>query len=180
MYRSLIAAIAAAIVACATVQPSPQAPAALLALPPSAYGKTVSLAQQIQIEAAGETHELQVYLQIDRESVNLAAMVAGQTAAKLTWDGHTLHEDRSAWLPQGLRGEVILSDLQLALWPAQVVASALPTSFQLVATPQKRELLRNNQPFMTVEYLDSAHLEIVHHEYNYRLSISSIDLDEAR
>jgi hypothetical protein len=150
----------------------------MLRLTPASFGKTVSLTQHLSIEAGNKREQLEAYLEIDATSVKLAALALGQTAARLLWDGKSMETSRAAWLPSEVQPELVLNDLQLALWPAEAIRAALPSGWMLDVTPTSRQLKRGEAVVVDITFAGSARLELVHHRFGYRLRVETIVLDE--
>lgn len=160
---------------CAT-SPTPTAnepDSPLLRLAPASLGRTLALQQQLTVAARGQTHRLDVILEADADSVRLAMMNLGQTVARLEWNGRELTETRVSWWPAAVKGERILSDLQLVLWPAQAISAALPGGWTLDAHAGERVLRREGTVVATVSYPSATRAELVNLRHGYRLSIDS-------
>ena len=172
--------LAAVLVACAAPPTSPpvanrQTP--LLRLSPATLGRSLALQQQLAVTAAGQTQRVEVLLEADPDVVRLAVLNLGQTVARLEWDGQRLQETRSAWWPAAVRGEFILSDVQLVWWPADAVRAALPPGWTLRETPDRRELAEGGELAVVVRYLSPAQVELDHLRAGYHLRIESISLN---
>lgn len=166
--------------ACAQRSPlPPDASAAppLLRLAPATLGRTLAVQQRLTVQFREQTRTVEVLLEVDRESLQLALIAAGQIAARLQWDGRELQIEHAPWWPQAVSGERILSDLQLVLWPAVEIEAALPPGWSLSEDYGKRVLRRHDEVMVTVRYETSALAELVHASDGYRLLIESHDLE---
>jgi hypothetical protein len=152
----------------------------LLRLPPAALGRSLALQQRLDVFVHGRApQQVEVLLEADAQAVRLALVSLGQTAATLQWDGQQLQETRAPWWPAAVRGERILSDLQLVLWPAEAVRAALPTGWTLEASTEQRVLRLNGDAVATVRYAGAQHAELVNLRDGYRLAIESRSLGGA-
>lgn len=98
-----------------------------LALPPAALGCTLAVQQQLTVLPPGQRAQtLDALLEVDAQHVRLALFHMGQRMGVLDWDGHQLDTQLSRWWPSQLAPQQVISDMQLALWPAAVIANALP------------------------------------------------------
>ena len=157
--------------ACTTV---PTAPGTLLLrLSPGSLGQILALQQQLTVESRGQTRVLDVILEADAQSVRLAAMNMGQTAARLEWDGTSLSESRAPWWPAAIGAERILSDLQLMLWPADAIRAALPADWSLQSDASDRELRHAGKVVARVHYLSRTQSELDHVRDGYRIRVQS-------
>ncbi len=160
--------------ACVTteVRSSP-GPGALLALSPGSLGRELHLAQRVTVHRGDQTWAFDAQLEADAHVVQLAAFLLGQTVAKLSWDGATMEQSHSERAPDVVTPERILSDVQLAFWPAAAVREGLPSGYSLLDDGARRTVLHDGRPFVSVNVGDLARVELEHHAYGYRLTIES-------
>ncbi|EGI78386.1 putative Phospho-N-acetylmuramoyl-pentapeptide-transferase [Hylemonella gracilis ATCC 19624] len=171
----------------------------LLRLPPSELQRTLALEQRIVIEARDENQKLvkrqiEVVLEADASTLHVVVLYMGQTAAVLDWDGTQLREKRSIWWPSGLSSERVLSELQLALWPAESIRAALPAGWTLKEEAQVRLLQATwgnaQETVVRIQYQSDspgssgsgapavpAYTELLNLRDGYRLTIRSRALD---
>lgn len=150
-----------------------------LRLPPASLGRELALQQQLSFEFGKETRTLDALLEADSSEVRLAVQAMSQSALRLRWDGQTLDQQRAEWLPPTLRGERVLSDLQLAYWPVEAIRAALPAGWRLDLEGSDRQLREGDQDVTTVHYPSPDRIEIVQHRENFRLVIVSVPIAEA-
>ncbi|SPS01222.1 DUF3261 domain-containing protein [Cupriavidus taiwanensis] len=187
MPRALLSALAlAAVLAAGCASPgavaqrtAPAAAAtALLRLPPAALQRELKLQQHITVEftvqGRTERRELLALLEADAARTRLAAIGGGQVLARLDWDGTTLQVSRAPWAPAELQPERILSDLQLALWPAAAIRAALPEGWSFDATPALRQLRQGGEAVAEIRFPDAATTLFVQHRDGYRLTIRNL------
>jgi hypothetical protein len=81
-------------------------------------------------------------------------------------------------VPAQLRGEDVLEDLQLALWPVDAIRQALPAGWRIEEDGRRRTLLWGGMPVMVIDYSGesrwSGKIELVNLRYQYRLTIHSV------
>ena len=158
----------------------PAQPAAmpLLRLTPAALGRSLALQQQLSVRGpdGGERH-LQALLEADAHEVRIALTSMGQVLARMRWDGVQLDVQRSRYWPQQVAPERILSDLQLALWPAEQIAQALPPSWQLLALADgSRRLLQGEVVRVEVRAAAQGVTEIDYLQEGWTLRIATAPL----
>jgi hypothetical protein len=182
----LATAVTVALLATAGCAMSPRAPVApaavdasrpLLRLAPAALGRTLALQQQLTITHGSEVHRMDALLEADANALNLVVQAVGRSALRLSWDGTNLEQTRADWLPPQLAGERVLSDLQLAYWPAEAITAALPAGWTLEATAGHRVLREGDVVVTEVRYPDAQHIEIEQRRDNFRLDIESVPLE---
>jgi hypothetical protein len=158
--------------ACAGQAPREPASAALeLRLSPASLGHDLALQQQLSFRYGQEQRTFDALLEADAHEVKLEIQAMGQSAMRLQWNGQKLDQQRAPWLPKAVRGEEILSDLQLANWPIFAIRAALPIGWSLVEDGSTRQLRKDDATVVTVRYPAPDRIEIEHP--NFRLSIVS-------
>jgi len=152
-----------------------------LALSPASFGQALSLQQQVHVEYADRTVDLDAVLVITPDSLTLVGMAFGQRMLTLRYDGVTLHEQRNPMLPRDVHGADILTDLQIALWPGEALRAALPPGWTLSESDTLRTLQKNSREMITVSYDAVPRWKSVvtlrNLAYNYRLVIRSATED---
>jgi Protein of unknown function (DUF3261) len=147
-------------------------PAFELRLSPASLGHELALQQQLNFQYGQEQRTFDALLEADRSEVRLEIQAMGQSAMRLRWDGQKLDQQRAQWLPKSVRGEEILSDLQLANWPVAAIRAALPAGWSLVEVGTTRKLCNGAVTVVTVSYPAADRIDIEH--ANFRLNISSV------
>ena len=156
-----------------------QQPARLgLKLPPAALGASISLHQHLSVEREGRIDELDTALEVDPQRLDLVGLALGQRVLTLHYDGETLQSWRHSMLSAQLRGEDVLEDLQLTLWPVDAIRSALPAGWRIEESGLRRTLLRLDMPIMVIDYSGQPRwigkIELSNLRYHYRLIIQSV------
>ena len=126
-----------------------------------------------------------------RDQLALVGLAFGQRVMTLQYDGKELKTWRHFMLPPQVRGEDVLEDLQLTLWPAPALRAALPAGWDLQDTPsgngQRRTLSFEGQPITVIDYPGSntgsntgaevrrwgGKVVLNNLRYHYRLTIAS-------
>jgi hypothetical protein len=165
--------------ACSTAPRQTDTPARIgLKLAPATLGETLSLQQHLTVEREGSTNELDTALEIDLHQLNLVGLAFGQRVMTLHYDGKELTTWRHVMLPAEVKGEDVLEDIQLTLWPADAIRAVLPQGWTLQHTDERRTLLLDGQPVMTIDYPDhttwGGTVVLTNLRYHYRLTIQSI------
>jgi hypothetical protein len=161
---------------CATPAPTPGR--LQLALAPKSFGRTLSLRQQLQITAAGHVVDLDAVVEITPDSLVLVALRFDQRVLTLTLANGAVCEQRNAKLPAEVRGADILSDLQLALWPADTIRAALPSGWVLADSGSSRTLTHGGREVEIISFSGSprwiGRITLRNIEYDYSLVINSV------
>lgn len=176
--------MAAGVCACAMLWgcavPQTQTPPArakaspLIALPPAALGCNVAVQQRLTVlppDAAPQT--LEALLEVDAQQMQLALFHLGQRMGVLTWDGQQLHRDLSRWWPAQLPPEQVMSDVQLALWPAAAIRPSLPSPWFLEEIDGIRRLLHGREARISIQSPKTDVLEIQYPQGAWMLRIES-------
>lgn len=166
--------LACLLTACVTV---PAAPRWTLALPPASFGQTLSLQQRVTVERAGRSDTLDAVLDITPEQLTLVGLALGQRVLTLGYDGSKFNETRHPMLPDNVRGADILSDIELALWPAEAIRAALPAGWSLADDTTERVLSQHGRIVASIRYTANprwqGRIELNNQQYGYRLTILS-------
>ncbi|HWZ48204.1 MAG TPA: DUF3261 domain-containing protein [Herbaspirillum sp.] len=185
----LLLALAGCSTAPTAANQSASLPARLgLKLSPASLGQTLSLQQHLKVERAGRIDELDTALEIDADQLTLVGLAFGQRVMTLQYDGHELKTWRHVMLPAQVRGEDVLEDMQLTLWPAAAIRAALPSGWDLQdnapSAPSahwQRTLSFEAQPIMVIDYAGpqrwGAQVVLNNLRYHYRLTITSADVN---
>jgi hypothetical protein len=122
--------------------------------------------------------ELDVALEIDTERIDLVGLAWGRRVLSLHYDGKSLETWRDPMVGKGLRGEDVLEDLQLTLWPIEQICLALPTGWRIEEKGLRRTLYLEDEPVTVIEYSAqprwSGTIELTNLRYRYRLTIHSV------
>ena len=149
-----------------------------LKLSPAALGESISLQQHLTVQRNGTIDELDVALEVDRQRLDLVGLALGQRVLTLSYDGQILNTWRHPMFPAVVRGEDILEDIQLILWPVDAVRQALPGDWRIEENGRRRILLAGEMPVTVINYSGeprwNGEIELVNLRYHYRLIIQSV------
>ena len=152
-----------------------------LKLPPSAFGASVNVQQHLTVDHDGRVDELDAALEIDPERVDMVGLVLGQRVLALHYDGKRLEIWRHPMMPQALRGEDVLEDLQLTLWPAEEIRAVLPAGWRIEESDRRRTILKKEVPVTVIQYSSqprwSGTVELQNLRFRYRLTIRTASAD---
>jgi len=162
---------------CASLPSAPEPDRLSLMLSPASLGAVISVQQHIKVERGNRVDALEVALEVDAVQLNLVGLAFAQRVLTLQYDGQTLQSWRHAMLPAQVRGEDVLQDLQLTLWPIEAIRAALPVGWHVEDAGLQRRLSLDNVPVMEIQYSAlprwSGNIELSNLRYGYRLSIQS-------
>ena len=149
-----------------------------LALPPAALGCALALQQHLVVQAPGQpAQELDALLEVDAQTVRLALVHLGQRVGVIVWDGRQLQAELSRWWPAQLAPAQVLGDMQLALWPVDAIAQALPASWVLeevgMSGGSARHLSHQGQTRVEIRPAGSDGFEIVYAAGAWQLRVAS-------
>jgi hypothetical protein len=167
---------------CSWLQPVPTKPLARigLKLAPATLGTSIDLQQHLIVERADRIDQLDTVLEVDPQCLDLVGLAFGQRVMTLHYDGVNLQIWRHPMLPKQIRGEDVLEDLQLTLWPINAIRKALPVGWSITENNKQRTLLLNNIPIMIIKYSNKhrwdGKIVLTNLRYHYRLIIQSVTL----
>ena len=175
-----VIAFAGALAGCASAPPA-SAPAVppQLRLAPSLLGRPLNLQQHLTLQAPGHDQQLDVLLEADAQHVQMGVLAMGQVAARLSWDGTTLTEDKAAWWPQAVSGARILSDLQFTLWPVAAIQAALPAGWRMAEDGNVRTLTQDGAVVTVITRASPWVVDIDQRREHFKLKIESRELGGA-
>jgi hypothetical protein len=140
--------------------------------------------QTVRFERAGAPpFEVLAVVELDAHWLRVAALgPLGNRILLLEWDGSTYHEERGPQVPADFPLELILRDLELALFPSSAVRQALPSAaWTLGETPYRRVLLLDQKPVIAIDYSAEDHFRCTvrfHHlTLAYHIEISPADAE---
>jgi hypothetical protein len=159
--------------------PATSEPARLgLKLAPATLGVSINLQQHLSVEREGRIDELDTAVEVDPDRLDMVGLALGQRIFTLHYNGRELQSWRHPLMPLQLRGEDVLEDLQLTLWPADAIRQALPAGWRLEESGRHRTLLLDGAPVMVIDYSGeprwSGKIELTNLRYRYRLTIQSV------
>lgn len=172
---ALAAAVCAVLLAgCASLGAPDATRSPLLALAPAALRCEVAVQQRLTVEVPGRpAQQLEALLEVDAEAVRLAFFVMGQGMGTLVWDGWQWDKQLSRHWPAQLAPEQVLSDLQLAFWPARAVQRAVQPPWSVEAGPTGRRLLRDGREQVRVQFIGNSAVEIIYPGGPFTLRVES-------
>ena len=151
-------------------------------LSPSAYGRSVQIRQIITITSENTEHVVQALLLITTERLHVALLSAeGQRLATIHYNGQTLELKTASEPVHTLPAKRIVTQLQLLLWPAAAWEKSLhDTDWKIVSSNEKRQLLFQERPEITVHYKGAAQTTttLVDYKYPYHMTIATIEQNE--
>src|ERR1043165_8138126 len=164
----------AAVLACACAVP-PRPPRLGLRLPPDALETSINVQQHLIFEREGRVVDLDAAVEVDEHEVNLVCLMLGRRVRTLRFDGKTLDTWRDPMVPPQLRGEDVLEDLQLTLWPIESIREALPNGWQIEENDRRRILFLNGTLVTLISYSGeprwSGEVVLRNILYHYKLTI---------
>lgn len=145
-----------------------------LALAPVSLGCSLAVQQQLTVlPPSGSAQTLDALLEVDGQSVRLALFHLDQRMGALSWDGQQLQTQLSRWWPAQLSPAQVLSDMQLALWPAPAIAQALPAGWQVQDGAQVRRLTHQGQLRVEVQAVGRDAFDIRYAPVAWSLQVAS-------
>ena len=175
-HAAMFAFLALSLGAC--VEPESRPVGVGLKLRPAALGESISLQQRLDVEGQGRSAQLDLALEVDAARIDLVGLALGQRVLSLHYDGKTLQSWRHPMWPVQLRGEEVLENLQLTLWPVDAIRQALPVGWNVEESDLRRTILQDGLAIMVIDYsalpLWSGKIEVINLQFDYRITIQSV------
>lgn len=150
-----------------------------LRLSPASLGRELQLFQRVTVVRGQERRSFDAQLEVDGSAVRIAAVAMGQTVATLVWDGVRLEQKVSVHVPPSVTASRILSDVQLAWWPAEAIKAGLPAGYALEEAKGTRVVTQDGRAFASVAYEGAAPawkiVRLTQQRYGYVLEIESVE-----
>ncbi|HEV2613441.1 MAG TPA: DUF3261 domain-containing protein [Gammaproteobacteria bacterium] len=162
--------------ACATVHPvnNTEPEHIGLLLSPASLGKSISLQQHMTVTGGGKTHELDTVLEIDPQQLNLVGLLFGRRFMTIHYDGKTLTTWKDPHVPAQINSQSILEDIELTLWPINILHQSLPFDWHIQQYHHYRMLYQNHMLIEKIDYLKNNTVIIHNYRYQYRIKIQSV------
>ncbi|MBC3880915.1 DUF3261 domain-containing protein [Undibacterium sp. LX40W] len=164
------------VVACHQAPP-PVAKRLNLKLTPASLGENISIQQHLKVERENKTDDLDAALEIDADRLELVGLAFGQRVLTVNFDGKEIKTWRHFMLPQQVKAEDVLEDIQLSLWPAEVIAQHLPAPWRISESGRERFLYQGDTLIMKITYGEesrwSGTVVLENFHYKYRLTIQT-------
>lgn len=120
-------------------------------LPPAALGRILHADQLIRAEYDSQSWIMQGAVEATAKEIRLVGLnPLGQRIIVLHWDGAKLTEERNKHFPERIKGDRILSDIQLIYWPRKALSAALSHAWTVDDKPGERVVQHDNQPFARI------------------------------
>jgi hypothetical protein len=174
----LIFILSLEVLSCAGAPPSSSRILGLV-LPPRSLGASIAIQQHLTVRVDGAApQELEAALEVDSERLELIGLGFGQRVFALSYDGNKLRAWRHPLMPPQVQAEDVLQDIQLTLWPADVIRNELPAGWRIEESGLRRTLFAADSPVIIIEYTSqprwSGRVELTNLRYRYRLIIDSV------
>ncbi|WP_439136222.1 DUF3261 domain-containing protein [Pseudomaricurvus sp.] len=188
MIRPAISAMLIVLLAACSSWPSRHQLPELPLLSPASLGQQWQLTQSVSIaplSAATDNRQPQTLLaawSVTEERLDLAGLtLMGQTLLTLSYDGDNFSESTSPLLPDEVSGRDILTQIQLAYWPVDVIQKALAGSDWTLEATGDRILYLGQKPALTIAIADGnktdtplESITITNHLMHYQLQIQTL------
>jgi len=159
-------------------------------LAPDSFGKDLDLVQIAQIETDGNNFELLFYLEISKGVITILAVLPNGTRIfSIVYDGVTIKSEGYSQIVEKLKPRYLLADLQLSLWPIEVLKAKWLDHIEcynkgmceiLVSLKgTKRRLVDGEQDIITINYSarlpEIGQLNYTHHQRNYTIKLETVE-----
>ena len=168
---------------CALVPSSPIEDAPHVVPMAQPVGPTRRVVQQLTAVWADRKESLLAVLELDAAHIAMAGLSNdGLSLFNLSYDGKTITTEKNPLLPDAVKPEFFITDLQLVYWPIAELQKNFPLPWRLESANNKRSLYFRDKKQLEVHYLTPdplwpKNVELVNFQYHYRLQIKTISHD---
>lgn len=148
----VIALLLSSVLAACTMLQGPASLPELPLLEPADFGQELQLSQRVTVDFDGESQTLLAAWAVSGEQLSFAGLTpAGQRLMMLGYGAEGFAEEYSPLLAEPLPGREVLSHLQLAHWPLDVIQQALDGSgWRISQSASGRELYFQNRLALSI------------------------------
>lgn len=103
----------------------------------------VSMVQRLHFSRGShsvDTPPIDAQLEIDAEAIRFVGFAAEQRVLRFVWDGRSIDEQRGRQLPEHVRSNHILRDIQYVYAPIEALRATLPSEWSVTESSQLREI----------------------------------------
>jgi hypothetical protein len=120
----LVCALLALTAACASSRGNLTTPV-FTPLPPATLGAEISAYQQLHLQRDGDSHNLEIALDIRQQSLQMVVMTTlGRRLATLSYAQGQYHLKREPGAPDTIPYRQLLADIQMIFWPLVALSTA--------------------------------------------------------
>lgn len=152
-FKSLcLLVICQGLIACSTLLPTQKLPEFPL-FDPVGLGQELQLTQLVTSQVNDLPQVMIAAWSIEEGNINLVGLtVTGQVILRLQYDGKNLIEEYSPLLSVPINGRIVISQIQLAYWPLDVIEQQLKgTDWTLLQDQQQRKITFKNHLVTTIK-----------------------------
>jgi hypothetical protein len=172
----LMSLLAVLLTACSSAE-KPGALRLGLQMSPDSLGHAISVQQHLKVERQGRIDEVDAALEIDHEKLDLVGLAFGQRVFSLNYNGKDFKSWRHFMLPAQVQVEDVLENIQLSLWPLEVLRQHLPSNWRVEDQALQRNLFLDDQLVMTISYTSmprwSGVVKMENWKYRYTITIQT-------
>jgi hypothetical protein len=179
-------ALAGLFAACASTPEHDSGPGATYwpPLAPATLGAERAANQRLRAAFGDQEVSLDCVVKVSAGHLTVIGLVpGGPRMFSVDYDGEHVAAQESAEIPEDLRPQLLLNDLQLTLWPLPALQSALDHSRWTVTEPdaRTRRLARDRKLIAEVHYASAdpwtGRAWLVNFERGYSITIDSLPLE---
>ncbi len=142
----------------------------------------LQLLQSAQIDFQGQSRDLLFQTEVRDNRLTMVGLTA--TGTRLFSIEMNQNQIQARGLPSSdeLKPQYLLADMQLSLWPAELVAKALTGAEVNQINPLERVISHNQQSIIVIRYTEPVYyqgnIEFRHLERGYSLNIELLTIEE--
>lgn len=162
--------------ACSLITPWHQNEPALYLLAPQDGPVPALYQQKLNLIANGNERQVLVALKVDTSGIKLKALLpTGQSLYSIEYDGQTLSKQNLANVE--LPAEEILTMLQFALWPSNIVHKTYGASehWQIEETEEYRLLSYNGKRKLRVDFVSQNTIYLTNYSHQYEVNVETLE-----
>ncbi|GAC33410.1 DUF3261 domain-containing protein [Paraglaciecola polaris] len=172
----LVTALLMAVNACSSMSQAPLKKFSLHLLAPKSGPKPALYQQKLSLYTKGNVSQVLVVLKVEYAGIKLRALLpTGQSLYSINYDGQTLSKQNLANVE--LPAEEMLSMLQFALWPSDILHETYNASgnWQIEETKKFRLLTLNGKNTLRVDFVNQNTLHLTNYPHQYNVKVETLE-----
>lgn len=154
-------------------------------LPPNMLPEPMTMTQALNITYKGRTEQIDALLQWGRSDMRLALMKFGRRVMTIAYDGRQVTEDKDPRVPDFIKGEQVLFDIQQVFLPEVALRNHLSKDYTVLNSGGNRVVSYKGRPVYKITYSSSdfhsileGRVHLTHLIYGYEMTIDAAILPE--
>lgn len=150
-------------------------------MPLEEFDEHIRIQQKVTGQYQSNSYQMLCVLELQADQLSMAGLsVQGIKLFTVQYKDAELTQSVTPLIPGKLRPRQIVADIQLALWPIEILQRELTGDWQILDAAGSRRLLYKNELIADVGYSGndplSSEFSLIHHKYGYSLKVETLEV----